>query len=120
MNLLEKILARQALTNGWFRFDEIECDLASGRKFRYQLQDYPFRVDSSEVELDQLACQIIKDKYRYCEWDRNHPKSNSEVEIFDAVKQWMVAWVTKAQQMRAEDEAAKNAEPVPASDQPHE
>lgn len=109
MNFVDEWFVRKALKDGWFRYTEIECELASGRKFRYQLQDYPFRVDASESELDALACQIIKDKYRYCEWDRNHPKSSSEVEIFDAVKKWMLAEVAKARLVRAQDDAAKKA-----------
>ena len=50
MNLSEihKLLVRLALKDGWFRFDGIDFEFASGRKFRYQLQDYPFKVDASE------------------------------------------------------------------------
>jgi hypothetical protein len=103
MNWFEKFLVRKALADGWFRFDELECELPSGRKFRYQLRDYHFRVDASEADLDRLACQIIKDKYRYCDWDQNHPRSNSEVEIFDAVKKWMLAKVAMARQVHSED-----------------
>ncbi len=111
MNWGEKFLVRVAIRDGWFRFKEIECDLPSGRKFRYQMWDYPFRVDASERELDALATQIIKDKYRYCEWDRNHPRTNSEVEIFDTLKEWMLTQVRKAKAIIAEEEEAKNAAP---------
>jgi hypothetical protein len=100
-----------AIEAGWFRYETIEFSLASGRKFRYQMRDYPFRVFASEAELDALCCKIIKDKYRYCEWDRAHPKTNSEVEIFDAVKKWMLVQVANAHELQAEFDAAAGAQP---------
>jgi hypothetical protein len=102
------IFVRLALRDGWFRFDEVEFKLRSGRKFRYQMRDYPFKVDASERELDALVCRIVKDKYRYCQWDREHPNTNQEVEIFDAIKEWMMSEVAKARLVRAEGEAAED------------
>jgi hypothetical protein len=116
MDWFDEYFVRLALRDGWFRFDEIEFKLKSGRKFRYQMRNYPFKVDASEWELDALACRIIKDKYRYCQWDREHPKTNQEVEIFDAIKEWMLSEVAKARLVRAEDEAAEHAEPDAALD----
>jgi hypothetical protein len=96
-----RILAWGAAQTGSFRFGTMGFDLPSGRKFRYSLKDYPFSVTASEAELDALCCQVIKDKYRYCEWDRNHPKNNSEVEIFDAIKKWMVELLAEARKLQA-------------------
>ncbi len=67
------------------------------------MEDYPFPVFASDDELDALCCQIIKDKYRYCEWGREHPKSNAEVEIFDTLKKWMKDWVANARGLHAKD-----------------
>src|SRR5262245_8186872 len=87
------------------QYDDIEFTLRSGRTFRYQMRDYPFRVFATEAELDELCCQIIKDKYRYCAWDREHPKTDAEVEIYDAIREWMMEEVAKAHQLRAEMDA---------------
>jgi hypothetical protein len=108
MNRLDRIVVRQALETGSFRLQGIEVELKSGRKFRYQLHDYPFRVDASDAELANVVRQIIMDKYRYCEWDRDHPNTNSEVEIYDALRALLSLWVARARQVRAKDEAAKN------------
>lgn len=102
MNPVQRALTQIAIDAGWFRFDTIEFTLASGRKFRYQMRDYPFRPFSEEWEIDGLCCQLIQDKYRYCEWDRAHPKTDSEAEIFDAVKAWMLGCVSRARALRAE------------------
>jgi len=97
--------ARQALDDGWFRFTSVEGTLPSGRHFDYQLEDYPFRVNATEADIDALVCRIIQDKYRYCQWDREHPKTNQEVEIFDAIKKWMLGKIATAAQLRAEEKA---------------
>lgn len=114
---VERLALKEALANGCFRLGEIECKLKSGRVFRYDLTDYPFRVDASEAEIDDLACQIIKDKYRYCEWDREHPRSNTELEIFNVIKAWMLAEVAKGRQLRAETDQVRFATP-PAKPDP--
>lgn len=100
--LLEEFDRIRSIRDGWFRFGSVDFSLASGRKFRYKLEDYPLRVGASETEIEALCSRIIKDKYRYCEWDRNHPRTNTEVEIFDALKTWMLAKVAKAQKQMAE------------------
>ena len=64
MDDFERIMVEDAIEKGWFRYTSIEFGLPSGRKFRYQMQDYPFRVFASEAELVALCCRIIKDKYR--------------------------------------------------------
>jgi hypothetical protein len=79
-----------AIRDGWFHYSSVEFKLRSGRTFRYQMKDHPFRVDASEAEIDALVCRIIREKYRYCEWDREHPHTNTEAEIFDAIKTWML------------------------------
>jgi hypothetical protein len=95
-----------AIRDGRFRFSSVEFKLRSGRKFRYQMEDYPFRVDASEAEIDALVCGIIRDKYRYCEWDRAHPYTNTEAEIFDAIKEWMLGQVAEAQRLRDDPSAS--------------
>jgi len=86
MNIHEEIMLRLALSEGRFQYDFVKFKLRSGRKFRYKMTDYPFAANASPIEIDLLVCQIIKDKYRYCQWDREHAKDNQEVEIFDAIK----------------------------------
>src|SRR5208283_5425245 len=101
MSFREELTYRPALATGWIKCDSIECTLSSGRKFRYQMNDYPFRIDATELEIDKLVTRIIMDKYRYCQWDRDHPQTNQEVEIFDAMKTWMLNHVANAQKFRA-------------------
>ena len=96
LEMMQHMWALTAIKTGWFRFDSVEVVLPSGRKFQYQMRDYPFRVFSTDAEIDALCCKIIADKYRYCTWDRNHPKTNAEVEIFDFLKSWMLNEVAKA------------------------
>jgi hypothetical protein len=96
--------------HGCFRFESIEFKLTCGREFRYQMQDYPFPLFASDAELDAICCRIIRDKYRYCEWDRAHPKTNTEAETYDAILKWMKEEVTFSGEIQSEMEAAK-AEP---------
>ena len=121
MGTFERLLcisAQQAIQLGWFRFTHIECKLPSGRMFKYNMEDYPFRPFSTPEQIDALCCELIKAKYRYCDWDRAHPKTNAEVEIFDTVKAWMLGWVARAQRVQAEAEAGERAEPGAAADPP--
>jgi hypothetical protein len=106
---LHKMKARDAIEDGWFRYTTIDFTLPSGRQFRYQMADYPFRVDATGAEIDALVCRIIRDKYRYCQWDREHPQTNQEVEIFDAIKEWILDKVAKAVQLQAEAKAGKHS-----------
>ena len=106
---LDKMKAREALRDGWFRYTAIEFPLPSGRIFRYQMKGYPFRADATESQIHALVCGIIKEKYKYCQWDREHPQTNQEVEIFDAIKKWMLDKIATADSVRAEDNAAGRA-----------
>ena len=116
MDKLYDILAQQAVKLGWFRFTQFECGLPSGRKFRYNMTDYPFRPFATLEQIDALCRQLIRDKYRYCDWDRSHPKADTEVEIFDAVKAWMLDWVARVHRVRAKTEAGEHAEPSASAD----
>jgi hypothetical protein len=101
---------REALESGWFRYSSIGCNLRSGRKFRYQLDGYPFRVNATVAEIDMIVCQIIKDKYRYCQWDRDHPNTDQEAEIYDLIRAWMLSEVARAQAFKAKYKATSPRE----------
>jgi hypothetical protein len=36
---VETLLMQRAIEEGWIRYDAVEFTLASGRKFRYQMED---------------------------------------------------------------------------------
>jgi hypothetical protein len=67
-------------------------------------------VPNQPVIPGQREANCTTTKYRYCEWDREHPKTNSEVEIFDAIKKWMMNEDAKARELQAEFDAAKEAQ----------
>ena len=102
----DQVLLQMGLKeDGWFRFDSIEFTLASGRKFRYKMTDYPFKATATEAEIDGVVCQLIKDKYKYCQWDREHPKTNQELEIYEAIRKWMLEMVVLAKQQSPADDS---------------
>lgn len=98
--ILKYLPVLKALQDGQFRHQSINRTLPSGRQFRYQVCDYSYRVNATESEIDQLATQIIKDKYRYCNWDRLHPHTDQEAEIFDDLKALMLGNVSRAQELK--------------------
>lgn len=106
MTIKEFMLRVGLKKDGWIRFSSIEFTLASGRKFRYNMTEFPFRSTASEAEIDAVACEVIKAKYRYCQWDREHPKTNQELEIYVAIKEWMLEMVALAQQRQRPAENA--------------
>jgi hypothetical protein len=95
-------------TNGWFKFTSLECQLKSGRKFRYQMSDYPFRVDTTRDEAEQLAWKIVGDKYRNCPWDEAHPETNQEIEIANFIRDWILSKVAAAERVRQARLAKEN------------
>lgn len=90
------------VASGWLRYEVVEFTLRTGREFRYQMRDYPFRAESSERDLEALCHQILADKYRYCVWDREHPRTDAETEIFGVLKVWMLQEAAKVRALRAE------------------
>jgi hypothetical protein len=63
----------------------IEVTLRSGRRFRYDLSDYRFGPELTEMQARILAEQIAAEKYKYAEWDRDHPRVLAEAEIADSL-----------------------------------
>lgn len=63
----------------------VEITTVSGRSFRFNISDYLIFSCKSRPEIAQLASQIVSEKYRYCEWDREHPTVNAESEILEAL-----------------------------------
>jgi hypothetical protein len=59
----------------------VEIVTPSGRKFRYELTDYPVSASTTPEQALTQAKLIFREKYRYCEWDRNHPYVDVEREI---------------------------------------
>ena len=110
LNGIDQITLRYAIKCGWFRSESLECVLPSGRKFRYKMRDYPFPVFALSNEIDAVCCKIIMDKYRYCTWDRDHPKTHAEVEIFDTIKAWMLRQVAGARALDSVWDATAQAE----------
>ena len=64
---------------------EIDYLLLSGRRFTYEMEPYDFGVTKTKAEAELLAEKVIVKKYRYCQWDREHPKDNQELEIYLAL-----------------------------------
>jgi hypothetical protein len=93
----------------WLSVETIKFVLPSGRIVRYQMSNYPFHVDSTEAEIDALASRVIRDKYRECEWDRDHPESDSKVEIFDALKRSILKTIALARKAQAEKDGTEKA-----------
>src|ERR1017187_965885 len=52
----------------------VSAKTRSGRKFRFDISDYAITIETHAWELEAIANQIVSDKYRACEWDRNHPQ----------------------------------------------
>jgi hypothetical protein len=100
MDEFDRVFIQVAIDEGWFRYDWIEVTLPSGRKFRYQLKDFPFRVDASEAEISALAYRIAREKYRYCQWDRSHHAIDSEADICASIKNWMLGQVAEAKMLK--------------------
>jgi hypothetical protein len=100
---LFEILARSARERGGAPFTSLECVLKSGRKLRYQFQDYPFGPDTTPEQAEALARRIVSDKYVYCQWDQAHPQANSEEDIAETIRMFILDWVAR---MRRVQEAA--------------
>jgi hypothetical protein len=49
------------------------------------VSNYRVSPSATSAEVEQLASQIVSEKYRYSEWDRKHPNVNAEAEIFEEV-----------------------------------
>lgn len=63
----------------------IQVRTISGREFKYQLSDYPISSATTPEQARKQAELIIREKYRYCEWDRDHPQVDAECVIFNSL-----------------------------------
>src|SRR5437762_2555380 len=63
----------------------VDVKLRSGRRFRYNFSDYRFGPNLTPDQARLLAERIAREKYRDCDWDRNHPRVAAEAEIAEAV-----------------------------------
>jgi hypothetical protein len=61
----------------------IEVLLNSGRRFRYRIGPFLRRVtaDQADHHVESLVRETMAEKFKTCEWDRNHPLVHSEDEI---------------------------------------
>jgi hypothetical protein len=107
MTPADKLFYGDSVRTGWICWEEVEFTLPAGRRFRYKMKDYPFQVDWKEWEIDTLVTQIIRDKFKYSQWDREHPRTNTEAEIYEGIKQWIYGEIAKVKRLR-EEEAKKN------------
>ena len=65
----------------------ISATTADGRKFRYKLGDFLKQISAESLEPDllNLADQAIDEKYKYCQWDREHPSVDADGVIRETV-----------------------------------
>ncbi len=61
----------------------IESETASGRKFRYEIDEHfrHLQADTRPEKTRELAEVAARGKFRYSPWDKAHPSVNSEAEI---------------------------------------
>jgi hypothetical protein len=85
----------EALLRGGARWEHLECNLKSGRIFRYQFHEYPFGPDTTPEQADALARKIVADKYKYCQWDREHPQFDSDEGITETIAAFILDWVVR-------------------------
>ena len=73
----------------------------SGRHFRYELSEFPISSTITPIGAETLARRIFREKYVYCEWDRNHPAVDVEREMIDKIVRFILS---RAQDIRRADE----------------
>lgn len=73
----------------------------SGRTFRFDISEYRIVPSSTKAEIDQLAARIVAEKYRYCEWDKNHPRVNVQAEISAELVDYLTNLVQTMKQYEA-------------------
>ena len=97
------------LKRGSFRFGVLKGKLPSGRTFHYDLSDFPFSIDATPAKANELATRVIMAKYKFCNRDCAHPRNNQEIEIFNAVKKFILDQVASMQKYRAEKKEKRKA-----------
>ena len=81
----------------------IEVKTRSGRKFRFDVTEYWVFADTTPGQVKHLAERIVAEKYRFCKWDRGHPRVNAQAEILEAVRRCflkLIKWMKQAQVSR--------------------
>src|SRR5436309_1842034 len=79
----------------------IELNTPSGRKFKYELSAYPVSAGVTPQGAMSLAKRIFREKYRYCEWDRNHPHVDIEKEITTKIVEFILGVAEAIRRMDA-------------------
>src|SRR5262245_12942317 len=93
-------LALAGLLPGYSQLS-VKIATPSGREFQYEISQYTISPGLTPDGALALARRIFRDKYRYSEWDRQHPHVDVEQEIVtrltavilresEKVGQWLV------------------------------
>ncbi len=69
----------------------VEMKTPSGRTFRYELSEFPISSSVTPEGALTQAKRIFREKYRYCEWDRNHPEVNVEQEMLTKIVNFILS-----------------------------
>jgi hypothetical protein len=93
-------LVAEAMLRGGARWEHLECNLKSGRIFRYQFHEYPFGPDTTPEQADALARKVVADKYKNCQWDRAHPHVDSEEDIVSTITAFILGWSARMNRVR--------------------
>ena len=58
--------------------------MKSGRKFRYKIGKFlrELKLGHTKKEVEALARDALDEKYKFCQWDLNHPDVPSDREIY--------------------------------------
>jgi hypothetical protein len=78
----------------------IRIKTPSGRIFRYELSEFPISADTTGNQVAALAASIVSTKYRYCQWDKEHPDANVEREIAEGIKTQIMQFVAEMHRQR--------------------
>lgn len=80
----------------------ISVQTRSGREFRFEIADYRVCAETTPAAVEAIAAQIVKNKYRFCQWDRDHPEVDVESEILEVVIAWLQHCVDRDKRANAD------------------
>jgi len=72
------------------RVELVSCTTKSGREFVYNFRDFPFGPHTTLYEAESLARRIVWERYRESEWDRAHADIDSQKEILESVRAFVL------------------------------
>jgi hypothetical protein len=83
----------------------IDVQTKSGRRFRFNITDYAVSADTTRAQVDAIAAKIVADKYRCCQWDKDHPTVNVEAEMLQEVTTLLLHLVDRMKKYEASHKA---------------